>query len=411
MQLKIFVEHRFTRTPDGHVWTDNALSYSVWLPYLTAFSDVNVVARVENIPSVDIDMKLSSGPGVSFTAIPYFVGPTQFLLKSGEVQRTVKQALDGNSAVLLRIPGTLGTLAYRILKTSGQPYGVKIVGDPYEVFAPGAVRHPLRPFFRWWFTRQLKTQAQHASAISYVTRTALQKRYPSRARFSDGFSDVELPESAFVDQIRNDWDSLGTVERPCRLVLVGSLAQMYKSPDVMLRAVALCADQGLYLYLTIVGDGKHRAELEVLAQDLKVQDRVIFAGQLSSGDAVRAELDQADLFVLPSRTEGLPRAMIEAMARGMPCIGSTVGGIPELLPDEDMVPPGDAPALAHKLHEVVTSAQRLREMSSRNLETARSYADNVLGQKRQAFYEYLAAETASWQTQQSLKHQKVKAES
>jgi glycosyltransferase involved in cell wall biosynthesis len=376
-----------------------ALPYSAWQPYQSVFDSINVMARIEDVAGVGSEMKLSSGPNVSFTAIPYFVGPRQFLLKSGMVRRAVEQVLTGDSAVLLRIPGTLGTVAYRVLKARGQPYAAQIVGDPHEVFAPGAVRHPLRPFFRWWFTRQLKAQARDASIISYVTRTALQERYPSQAGFSNSFSNVQLPEAALVNQPRTDWEGLGTAERPCQLLLVGSLAQLYKSPDVMLRAVALCADQGLHLQLTFVGDGKHRAELEALARQLKVHDRVTFAGQLSSGDAVRAELDRADLFVLPSRTEGLPRAMIEAMARGLPCIGSTVGGIPELLPAQDMVPPGDAPALARKLQEVLTSPDRMHEMSRRNLETARSYADSVLGQQRQAFYKHLAAETARWQAE------------
>ncbi|THF87141.1 glycosyltransferase family 4 protein [Deinococcus sp. KSM4-11] len=405
MKLKIILEHRFFRTPDGSVWTEAALPYSVWQPYLKRFTSVNVIARIHNIDQVSIDLSLSSGPGVTFTAVPYFIGPRQFLLKFGEVRRAMQNSLNGDSAVLLRIPGTLGTVAYRVLKASGQPYGAQIVADPHQVFAPGGVRHPLRFLFRWWFTRQLKTQARHASVISYVTRVSLQERYPSQARFSNSFSNVQLPAGAFVDQPRSNWDGLGKLEQPYRLILVGSLAQLYKSPDVILRAIAICADQGLHLHLTIVGDGRHRSELENLARELKVQDQVTFAGQLSSGDAVREELDRADIFVLPSRTEGLPRAMIEAMARAMPCIGSTVGGIPELLPAEDMVPPGDAPALAQKLQEVAISPQRLREMSHRNLETAHSYADSVLARQRQDFYECLALETEAWQGETRSKSQ------
>jgi len=102
------------------------------------------------------------------------------------------------------------------------------------------------------------------------------------------------------------------------------------------------------------------------------------------------------LFVLPSRTEGLPRAMIEAMARGLPCVGSAVNGIPELLPVEDMVPPNDVPALAEKIREVLTNPERMAQMSARNLDKAREYADNVLYERRTAFYQHLKAETEAW---------------
>ena len=65
------------------------------------------------------------------------------------------------------------------------------------------------------------------------------------------------------------------------------------------------------------------------------------------GHGVTEQLDAADVFVLPSRQEGLPRAMIEAMARSLPCVGSDVGGISELIPDW-VVPPNDPQALALK---------------------------------------------------------------
>ena len=65
--------------------------------------------------------------------------------------------------------------------------------------------------------------------------------------------------------------------------------------------------------------------------------------------------------------------MIEAMTRALPCIGSRVGGIPELLDDQDLVDPADIVGLATKIKQVVTDSQRLSEMSRRNLERAQEY--------------------------------------
>ena len=111
-----------------------------------------------------------------------------------------------------------------------------------------------------------------------------------------------------------------------------------------------------------------------------------FAGFVSAGAQVRHHLDAADLFVLPSRAEGLPKAVLEAMARGLPCVGSTVGGMPELLPPEDLVPPGDADALATRLEEVLRDEHRMVAMSARNLDRARRYAVERLRPRRDAFY-------------------------
>jgi glycosyltransferase involved in cell wall biosynthesis len=99
-------------------------------------------------------------------------------------------------------------------------------------------------------------------------------------------------------------------------------------------------------------------------------DRVAFLGELPGSAAVRQEFLKADLFILPSASEGLPRVVIEAMAVGLPCIATTVGGTPELLPPEDMVLPGDVDALTAKIQEITGNPERMRAMSARNLQVA-----------------------------------------
>lgn len=157
--------------------------------------------------------------------------------------------------------------------------------------------------------------------------------------------------------------------------------------------------RGMALQLNIIGDGKFRPQLEARAYELGLGKTVRFLGYIAD-EAVRQQLDQADLFLLPSRTEGLPRAIIEAMARALPCIGSTVGGIPELLPPEDLVPPGDATALAAKIREVLTNPQRMAAMSERNLREAQKYHESVINQRRLDFYKQVREQTELWARQQ-----------
>ncbi|TKJ32452.1 MAG: glycosyl transferase family 1 [Planctomycetes bacterium B3_Pla] len=396
MKVCVILEQRYRRTPNGAVWGDPACShlFSFWSRYLTTFDGVRVVARVEDVPSVPSDWRRADGENVSFFPIPYYIGPYQYLRVAHQVKKAAQGAIAGEHAVVLRLWSQIAATVVPLLCKTGHPYGVEVIGDPSDVFAPGAIHHPLRPFFRWLNSRRLRLQCAGACSVAYVTKNTLQQRYPPVLNaFTTNYSSIELPTSAIVDRPRpiNRADN-----REFCVVTVGSLEHFHKGTDVLIDALGECVRHGLNLRLVVLGDGKYRAGLESRANVAGLGNRVVFLGRVSGCANVRAELDKADLFVLPSRTEGLPRAMIEAMARALPCIGSTAGGIPELLPAEDMVPPGDAPLLSRKIREMITSPQRMAHASARNLDKAQQYREEVLQQRRVAFYRYLREITRAW---------------
>jgi L-malate glycosyltransferase len=391
MKVIIPLEHRFDRTPDGRVWTQTTFAYAFWLRYLKVFDRVSVVARIRDVPSVAADWQLADGEKVSFVAVPYYIGPLQYLLKAIQVKQVVQNAVGESDAVILRVSSQLASDMQPRLRRNNHPFAVEVVGDPFEAFAPGSSKHPLRPLFRWLSPRELRYDCANAIAAMYVTKFALQRRYPC-PNLSLGISDVVLPAESIVTMPRPLRQKLDVVT----LVFVGTMAQLYKAPDVLIKAISVCTKAGLDIKLLMLGDGQYRAELEDLATAEQVGDRVSFLGQVAAGAAVQSQLDQADLFVMPSLTEGLPRAMVEAMARGLPCLGSNVGGIPELLPAEDLVEPGDVAELAAKIQEIVTDPERLARMSARNLEKAKEYRDEVLQQQRTDFYRYVRTQTEAW---------------
>jgi glycosyltransferase involved in cell wall biosynthesis len=398
VNLVVSVEHRFERTPDGAVWTQTQFPHRSWQPYLRVFDSLRVVARVRPVETPTEGSVRSDGPGVAFAAVPYYVGPVQYLTRRRAVRRATAAAVTPADAVVMRVPSALANNLEPALRRARHPFGVEVVGDPYDVFAPGANRHPLAPFFRWYFPRRLRAMCRHAVRAAYVTREALQRRYPC-PQGEVGVSDVELPDEAFVPESR----AIDPNRRPFVVLMIGTLAQLYKAPDVLIDAIAKCRAGGTDARLVLVGDGRYRGELEERARRLGIGDHVRFRGQLAVGEAVRRELDAADLFVLPSHQEGLPRAMVEAMARGLPCVGTTVGGIPELLAAEDLVPPGDAEALAAKIREVVGDPERRARMSRRNLEAARTYRAERLAEIRCEFYRAIRERTAAWQAERSTK--------
>jgi glycosyltransferase involved in cell wall biosynthesis len=412
MELTIALEQRFWRTPDGRYWTQSVYPRSFWSRYLTVFEGVKVLARVHETPAVPDSWKRVDGDGVSVAAIPAYVGPWEFVRKFRQVRAAVARAIADDSAMLLRVPGVIATLACSARRK--RPYGVEVVGDPHDAFSPGVVSHPFRSFFRWWFTHALRVQCREAACNLYVTEQTLQRRYPpgtQRIRFvpercreslSVGVSDVELPDAAFAS---NDASVQGAPPSRFnagrsgrfRVVFVGSLELPYKGLDVLIAALGRCVQSGLDAELTILGEGRQRPAFESLARRLGVWERLTFLGSVPAGESVRRQLDASDLFVLPSRVEGLPRALIEAMARGLACIGTRVGGVPELLPDHAMITPGDADELAAKILEVAASPTRRAEMRTHNLATARRYHEDLLQPKRIAFYRCLRELTVSWQ--------------
>ncbi len=394
MRLVVTLESReFGRTPEGAVWTQGAFAYSFWTRYLSVFDDVRVVARAAEAALAAPGWKRADGPAVSFAPLPYYVGPWQYLWRARQVHKAGRNAIGCSDAVILRVSSNIASCVEPLLRKTGHPYGVEVVADPHDVYAPGSIEHPLRPFFRWLGVRRLSRQCATAVGVAYVTREALQRRYPaSPGAFSIDYSDVDLPEAAFVSAPR----LVGRTGGAFTLVTVGSLAQLYKAPDVLIDAVAVCVRKGLDLHLVLVGEGRYRAGLEARARALGLEERVRFRGQLPGSEAVREQLDRADVFVLPSRAEGLPRALVEAMARGLPCIGSNVGGIPELLPAEELVPPGDVAALADRIREVVGDPERRVRMSKQNLEKAREYRAGALREKRDEFYRYVREVTEEW---------------
>lgn len=389
VKVAVSIEERFYRTPDGKIWAPND-DYAFWTRYLEVFDAVKVIARVKDSESIPHGWRRADGDNVSFSPIPYYIGPWEYLPKTFAVSRAAKSSIGEKDAVILRVASQIAARIYPELRKSRRPYGVEVVADPYDVFGPGS-RHRFRHIFRWKFCTQLKRQCFNAVAAAYVTKRSLQYRYPPSPRaFSTNYSSVELSSSAYIEVARR-------IEMPKKrltVVTVGSLESMGKGIDILIEATCLCKSEGLDIQLIIIGEGRSRSVLESKL-DHGSRTFIKFVGQLPR-EAVFLQLDRADLFVLPSRSEGLPRAMIEAMARGLPCIGSTVGGIPELLPSEDLVPPGDVGALARTIQEVLSDPNRMQSMSVRNLEVAHGYHEDVLRKRRIEYYRYLRKLTENY---------------
>jgi len=143
-------------------------------------------------------------------------------------------------------------------------------------------------------------------------------------------------------------DDRRTGGRRLRRPIVGVVGRLSpeKGVDLFLDACARLARGGLPFSVLVAGDGTERARLEDRCRRLGLEPRIRFLGQVDHVDTVYRQLD---LLVLPSRSEGLPNTLLEALRRDLPVVATAVGAVPEIVgasPAAHLVQPGSAPALA-----------------------------------------------------------------
>ena len=396
-------EEHFVLSASGAIYSSSFAKYATWSRYLDIFDDVLVLARVSDSPRQGNEQQRADGPRVSFRPLPDHTGPWQYLQVRHHARIIAQQAITECSAYLLRMPGLVGQMVWREIVRAKRPYALEVMGDPWDAFSPGTWPHVSRPIFRRIATLQLKRICNGATAIHYLTSQALQRRYPpSKRSYAVGFPDVLLENTgAPAENIQRRYDRLrespwkdAKSGSPIRIGFIGSFARMYKGPDTLLHAAALCQGR-LNFQLVMVGGGRYLPEMKTLAGKLSLADRVEFRGELPSGRSIFDFLDSIDLFVMPSRAEGLPRALIEAMSRGCPCVASAVGGIPELLEASDLVPVGSPEKLAKLILQVATDSNRLLAMSAHNLAKAAQFSPQTLKESRRAFLEEVKRRSSS----------------
>jgi len=218
------------------------MARSFWERYLEVFDTVRIVARAVRVNQAPEGWLPVNGKNILFQGLPDYCGPWQYLKRYPALRAAIRSAAPAHGAVILRVGSQIANMMERQLHQRKHPYALEVIGDPYEVFAPGVVDHPLRPFFRWHFSRHLRRQCLRAIGVAYVTKRVLQERYPARG-MSTNVSDVDLPLEAVIGGVFSthysniELDSAGIAEclhqpkkhGPYQLVTVGSLRSFTKA--------------------------------------------------------------------------------------------------------------------------------------------------------------------------------------
>jgi glycosyltransferase involved in cell wall biosynthesis len=290
------------------------------------------------------------------------------------------------------LPSELGFIAVSECRKAGVPYAVEMVGCAWD-----AMRNHgswLARFYAPFVYLRTRRALRQAPLALYVTSRWLQGRYPSGGR-TYAASDVEIESMSARDteareaRIRRIADG-----EPPKLGTVASLRIRSKGVQTAIAAVQALRKDGLALRYHVLGPGDPSPWI-ARAERHGVADLVSFDGTRPAGEGVRRWLDDIDIHLQPSFQEGLPRATVEAMSRGVACIGSTCGGIPELLPPERLHKPGDVVALAERIRTLATSPAALARASAEDLAKARAFEPQQLAAIRSEFLAELRSQAQS----------------
>ena len=191
----------------------------------------------------------------------------------------------------------------------------------------------------------------------------------------------DIPQRVVLNGLNDDDFVEPSFSGDIDILFVGELRPL-KNVHVLLHALAMLK-AGPPVSATIVGEGPWRTRLEKLALELAIGDRVAFVGQRTAREMLR----RARLLVIPSQKESLPYVALEGMAAGVPIIASRVGGLPELLPQECLVEPGDPAALAEAISETRRFvSDRKREAILRVAWARERFSARRMGEATTAFY-------------------------
>lgn len=343
-------------------------------------SQVSFLMRKKGISSVEKkNYSVIDHPAFQFIEIPNFKSISAYH-KKREAKSIIEKAVQNHDVIIVRLPSAAGTIAFRYAKKYDKPILVESVACVFDALWNYNWKGKLLAHFKYHQNRRLMKQATHTI---YVTNEFLQSRYPTNGK-SVGCSDVVLKE--FDKNVLSR--RLQKIERrdegkPLVLGTVAALDVPYKGQADVIRAVGRLKKQGVKVIYKLVGQG-NPSSLEKAVKESEVEDRVEIIGPLPH-DKVFDFLDKIDVYIQPSRQEGLPRAMIEALSRGCLTTGANTAGIPELIEDEYVFEAGDLEEIASILTNITD--QTLRTQAKRNVEEAKKYEGETLNEKRLKFYE------------------------
>lgn len=347
--------------------------------YLDKTDNLIVITRSEDIKNVvgNIDgYKKTNSEKVVVSPVFRYNSIPDIFTKHRSIVKEMESNLKKCDNAIIRMPSVLGVVACDICRRKHIPYLIEMVACAWD----GYMNHTnltgkLVAPFMFLCTRK---KVRESLWTIYVTNQFLQKRYPTRGK-SFSCSDVVISdEKKVLKKIKSrEFDKFNF-----KMCTVANVGMKYKGHKYALLAMKKLKDDGINIKYFLAGNGDQNY-LRKYVEQFDLKDSVIFLGSLSHEEVFKL-LDDIDIYIQPSLQEGLPRALIEAMSRGCCCIGSTAGGIPELLNKDYIFKKKNVKELVDILKRLNKEDVIIERVN--NYEKAQEYTRSKLNKKRNDIY-------------------------
>lgn len=395
MDLLLVYEDKAALDSKGNVYLGTAFSNASLECYFRHFDHVTMLVRRADISPDDAKRLSGMNKVLTNRLSVVFLPNTTENVKSffnlrirRDYRNTVLEQIQNNRAVIVRVPSNSGSIAANYCQKIGKPFLAEAIGCPWDSLWNHSLKGKvLAPFSRKNMCRVMRS----APYSVYVTDAFLQSRYPTKG-ITAAISDVELHtmEQSVLDMrleyIRNHNGNF-------KIATSGALVA-YKGQQFVIRALAKLKSQGHASFEYHIAGSGDEEMLRSLSKRLGVEDQIIFEGRLTH-EQIFPWLDEMDIYIQPSLTEGLPRSLIEAMSRGLPALGAQVGGIPELLDPDCIFPRKDSDAIARMISKL--TLDKMENSAKRNFDCAKRFQKESLDQKRYDFYAAFAKASEKYQ--------------
>lgn len=374
-----FIEYK------NHVYGDGQFSYSnVWKGrYLDYFTKIRVLARgVKTIDSSNIVGKYRlDGYGNKFIATESIMTPTG-ISKIKKISKIIDIEIQQADLVIVRLPSIQGLIACRLLRKTDKKYIIESSGSAF-----GSLWYRDRYLGKLFAlpVHILNARAiKHAENVIYVTKKYLQSLYHNTNNTLSCSNVMIIRGSDDIIQKRMIKIENQNIDSPIKIGLVGSLDVMYKGHDIALKATAEI-NKHLNAELHFLGSGNNKHKWVKLAKKLGLQNKLVFDMTRNSGNDMNEWLDGIDVLLIPSKTEGMPRILVEGMSRACLIVASSAGDIPVVLDSKYIVKSGKAKEYSAKILELLADKSTQLKVVTENYMASDEFSYTRLNKKRDIF--------------------------